>query len=62
MSLKDAIVNRFELANIVAAFVVVCGLLMAYETKNEAVFGAIVGGGVTWLWKVKPEKKEEPVE
>jgi len=59
MSLRDAIVNRFELANIVAAFVVVTGLLMAYEMGDKTILGAIIGGGTVWLWKNRREKEQE---
>ena len=53
MSIKDALVDRFKLANVTASVVVMAGLWFAYMTGNGELMGAIIGGALTWLFKEK---------
>ena len=55
MSIKNALVERFKLANVTAAVVVMAGLWFAYTSGNGELMGAIIGGGLTWLFKEKTE-------
>ena len=55
MSLKEALMERFRLANSTAAIAILFGLIAAWSWNDKTIMGAIIGGALTWLWKTKGE-------
>ena len=55
MSIRDALLEKFRLANLAATIIVLVGLFMTYEAGLKELFGAIIGAGLTWLFKTKTD-------
>ena len=55
MSIRDALLEKFRLANLAATVIVLAGLWMTYTLGYAELFGAIVGAGLTWLFKTKTD-------
>lgn len=54
MSWFEDLIERTELASVASFLVTLAGLYLSYVGEKWEIFGAIIGGSLTWLYYRKP--------